>query len=799
MSARTMGLHEVTDASVGGKAYGLARLTAMGLAVPPAFVIRDAESGAYPADLDQRHEALGADAVAVRSSAQGEDGADASFAGQYETVLDVVGADSLRAAIDACVDSAGTDRARSYQADHLDGHAAAMNIVVQRMVDASVAGVVFTADPVSARRDLLVIDAVAGLGEALVSGEATPDHYGVDLDGVVVRRHLVDDEALLSDDQVGQIAQQARAAAAHEGQPLDLEWAIDQDGVLFWLQARPITTLPADLNEFDSVLPGRDDVLTISNVSEMMPGAVCPLTMSFTGWGIDYGLQHMQLTVGARKHIDSTWQVTASAYGHLFLNLTGNLVMSAGTLGSSAAQTGQTICGRIVPELTDPTPLPLARRIVNSGKLLRYCLKAPKVVEAFGDELAAFALRPGPDAATTWAEISGKLQFFDHSMAVHIQSSALSGFCCAIVENMVAGKSDESTAAEQAEAVRLLAGASGVESALMLEELDQLIDAVAAHPEAGDHLVGVDVAAATSWLQSEPVLARQLEQFLSRHGHRGYRELCVRDPSWGDDPAPLIQSMQAAVHAHLLTGGRREMHTEEIDQDGLSRGLKWLLPKAHNAIRRREHTKSQLVEVAHRFQLAFRRLGEQLADEGTLPDADLVHFFTTGELGAFISAPTSAAVAQALARRDALDYQQRFEFPEISVGLPQPLEPQVLEVTDGVLQGRPASRGVVEGIVRVAHTLAEAAALAPGEILVTPITDIGWTPYFSLIGGLVTDLGSSVSHGAVIAREYGLPCVVNARQATRYLQTGDRVLLDGDAGSVTLLSERVLASTFEAG
>jgi pyruvate,water dikinase len=245
--------------------------------------------------------------------------------------------------------------------------------------------------------------------------------------------------------------------------------------------------------------------------------------------------------------------------------------------------------------------------------------------------------------------------------------------------------------------------------------------------------------------------------------------------------------MQAAVHARLLTGGRREQHGEDIDWSALSRGLRWLLPRAHNAIRRREHTKSQLVELAHRFKLAFRYLGEQMASEGILPDADLVYFFSTSELPVFIAEPRSSAVEQALARRSALDYQQQFEFPEISVGLPQPLEPQSVDVADGVLQGRPASRGVVEGIVRVAHTLAEAAALEPGEILVTPITDIGWTPYFSLIGGLVTDLGSSVSHGAVIAREYGLPCVVNTRQATHFLQTGNRVRLDGDTGSVTLL------------
>jgi phosphohistidine swiveling domain-containing protein len=262
----------------------------------------------------------------------------------------------------------------------------------------------------------------------------------------------------------------------------------------------------------------------------------------------------------------------------------------------------------------------------------------------------------------------------------------------------------------------------------------------------------------------------------------------MRDPSWCDDLTPLIQSMQAAVHARLLTGGHRELHSEDIEWSALSRGLRWILPRAHNAIRRREHTKSQLVELAHRFKQAFRYLGERMAFEGLLPDADLVFFFSTSELSAFVAAPRASAVEHALARRCALDYQQQFEFPEISVGLPQPLEPQSVDMADGMLQGRPASRGVVEGVVRVAHTLQEAAALEPGEILVTPITDIGWTPYFSLIGGLVTDLGSSVSHGAVIAREYGLPCVVNTRQATRFLQTGNRVRLDGDTGRVTLLT-----------
>jgi phosphohistidine swiveling domain-containing protein len=787
MSSRISTLADITDASAGGKAYGLARLLAMGLPVPPAFVLRDASAEEFPPELEQYYRDLGKAAVAVRSSALGEDGAEASFAGQYDTVLNVTGIEQLREAVAQCVASASHERARSYQQAQTGGSGMTMNVVVQAMVNARVAGVVFTADPVSARRDLLVIDVVAGLGEALVSGEATPDHYGVNSSGAIVRRQLTGDKPLISDSEIAALAQQARAAARHEGHPLDLEWAIDEDGTLYWLQARPVTTLPADLNEFDTALPRPDDVLTISNISEMMPGAVCPLTGSFTGWGIDYGLQHMQVAVGARPGIVKAWQVTAWAYGHLFLNMTGNIVLSAAVLGSTVEQSAQSLCGRLVPELKPFPPQPLLRRVLNTTKLLRYCLRAPAVVDAFDRELAGFVIEKKADSAAMWAQLADKSAFFDHTMAVHIQSSALSGFLCSIVENMVSGRSNDSTGEEQAEAVRLLAGATEVESAVMLDELDTLIDTIAAHPQALEKFKQVSEACALAWLHETPEIAPAFAAFLSNHGHRGYRELCMRDPSWGDDPAPLIQSMQAAVHARLVTGGHSKAHAQAIDWSELSRGLRWILPKAHNAIRRREHTKSQLVDVAHRFKQGFRHLGELLQAEGALPDADLVNFFSTDELPAFVAAPDRAAVARALARREALSYQQRLEFPEISVGVPAPLEPRVVDTSEGVLHGRPASRGVVEGTVRVATTLQEAAQLQPGEILITPITDIGWTPYFSLIGGLVTDLGSAVSHGAVIAREYGLPCVVNTRDGTRFFSSGEQVRLDGDKGTVTRL------------
>lgn len=785
--ATIVSLDQITDLSAGGKAYGLAQLQRMELRIPPAFVVLSASAGEPLPDLTAHLDALGDTAVAVRSSAQGEDGADASFAGQYETVLDVRGEQAVQDAIAHCVSSVGSQRAQDYLQQQAGSDSAIMNVVVQRMVQAKFAGVVFTADPVSARRNHLVIDAVAGLGEALVSGEATPDHYVLDRAGDLVSHQLAGEEQMLSASQLEQIAAEARHAETSAGQPLDLEWAIDGEGTLYWLQARPITTLPSDLSEYDTPLPRPDDVLTISNVSEMMPGAVSPLTGSFTGWGIDYGLQHMQVTVGARPCIDPQWQVTAWSSGHLFLNLTGNVVMGAAVLGSSVEQTAQTLCGRVVPELKPMPPLPLWRRVINTGRLLHYCWAAPRVVRKFDQEMAEFRLDTHATSGEMWAEIHAKRGFFDHAMAVHIQSSALSGFMSAIVENMVAERSNQATLEEQAEAVRLLAGATEVESAVMLAELDELIAEVAAHPDAAADFGAVSVEQALAWLQSTEGVSTHFAAFLNSHGHRGYRELCMRDPSWGDDPVPLIQSMQASVNARLRGGDIKQAEHNAIDEASLSSGLRFMLPKAHNAIRRREHTKSHLVRAAHAFKQAFAQLGTLLVEEGHLPDADLVYFFDMDELGDFVTAPSPSQVEAAELRRKALPFQQRFSFPEISVGRPEPLQDDGVVADDGTLSGRPASTGVVEGPARVANTLAEAASLCPGEILVTPITDIGWTPYFSMIAGLVTDLGSSVSHGAVIAREYGLPCVVNTRVGTQVLRTGDRIRLDGDSGQITRL------------
>ena len=336
--------------------------------------------------------------------------------------------------------------------------------------------------------------------------------------------------------------------------------------------------------------------------------------------------------------------------------------------------------------------------------------------------------------------------------------------------------------------MRVMAGAADVESAVMLEELDAVVRTVAAdNAVAGVFLAAAPEVAVTTLRAADSPSGAALRRFLNRHGHRGYRELCMRDPSWADDPNGLGTMMQAMLQAALDPADRGPVSRESPAP--ASSSVRLLARLAQGGARGREHTKSKMALMAHALKRGYRHLGELLAGAGRLPDADLVFFFDRTELTRVVdSDDLTDLVERALQRREALAYQDALEFEDVSVGRPTP---RVLRrpcaAADGEIVGRPASRGVVEGPVRVAKSIHEARAVQRGEILVAPVTDVGWTPYFTVIAALVTDIGSSVSHGAVVAREYGLPCVVNTLVGTQVLQTGDRVRVDGDHGVVTRL------------
>ena len=781
-----LGVNQARLHAAGGKAAGLSQLMGWGLKVPAGFVILNAQRGQHPAELADYYRQLGAGQVAVRSSALGEDGVESSFAGQYESILNVSGLDELKDAIDRCVDSLTSQRASSYQRDkHIQS--SQMNVVVQNMVDASFAGVMFTVDPVSGRHDRQVIDAVAGLGEALVSGEATPDHYELDGEGKIVHSDLLGDPPMLSPQQCSALFSDAKKAVQEAGAPLDLEWAIDKTGELFWLQARPITTIGSDLNELDTPLkPG--DVLTRCNVGEMMPGASCPLTFSTTGRCIENGMQHMHVSYAGRPAVNEEWTQVAMSHGKLFLNMSGSIAAAANVLGVDAKSMGYSLCGGVVEELKEPKKSYWWIRLLGTMRMLKYLYTADGVIEKFEKRASHFSLPVTGTSHELASALDQALPFYSEAMAVHLQSSTTSGFASNILQGMISG-GQESTAVEQAEDASLMAGANDVESAVLVEQLDAIVAKIAENKEEAKQFINATPADAVTYLYSaDSKISTDFNDFLKRHGHRGYRELCMREASWADAPETLIATMQASVKGQL-GGARKVMKPQQVDLNNLSRGLRWILPKAHNAIRRREKTKSLLVDIANRFKRSYRALGEQLFSEGKLSDTDQVFFFTHRELIDFVDGKVDLGLWQSKtkARRTALHFQDKLKFEEICVGKPVPIDPRIHVNHEGKITGRPVSSGSVVGIARVAFSVDEAAGLNLGEILVAPITDVGWTPYFSLIAGLVTDVGSSVSHGAVIAREYGLPAVVNTRVATQQIKTGDKIHLDADTGVVTIL------------
>ncbi|MCU0848335.1 MAG: PEP-utilizing enzyme [Spirochaetes bacterium] len=776
-------LENIAGEASGGKASGLARLIKINLPVPRGFaVIGASEGGIHPDLLDEAYHGIGGGQVAVRSSATGEDGSSASFAGQYETFLNISGGEELREAINKCVASLAGGRAKAYR-EELDrpGPKINMTVIVQRMVDARCAGVLFTADPVTMRRDRIVIDAVRGLGDALVSGLAAPDHFKITRDGRIAVRDINGDEPVLDDSEINTLLSQALLAEKEWGCPLDMEWAIDPRGKLYWLQARPITTLEGDLHEFD-FHQGGADVYTTSNIGEMMPGAVSPLTMSTTVYGIDRGMQAMLINYGARKKITDGLFFVGIFYGHIFFNLTSMLTFCNNILGSSPDTLTHAICGRPVPELGECDYASIPVRILNSFRYARYIFGAPWRIRRFEKKLASFMIPEGRDSSETYRAIDSSLEFLAETYEMHLQSSAGSGFASGIIEGILTGGKAPS-ADEEAALADMLAGTGNVESAGILADLQAIIEILASDPARAEKYLQTDGMDSYLWLRTA---VPEFNAFMEKNGHRSFRELDIHQPGWGDDPVPLMVSMKAMLGARMQANPEKNRPgTGQSEKPRVKTGfaLRRLLKYSHDAIRRREYTKSILVDVTDRFKKSYRKLAAQLAAEGIIDDPELIFFLTQSELGRLAAGKEKSLAEKAGIRRRVHAIQQTFEFQQVFTGRPEPIEwtPEQ-DGSGGVLHGKPVSRGRVEGTARVVKTLAEASSLRPGEILIAPVTDVGWTPYYSFISGLATDIGSTISHGAVVAREYGLPTVVNLRTATHVFKTGDRVILDGDRG-----------------
>jgi phosphohistidine swiveling domain-containing protein len=342
----------------------------------------------------------------------------------------------------------------------------------------------------------------------------------------------------------------------------------------------------------------------------------------------------------------------------------------------------------------------------------------------------------------------------------------------------------------------LLSHIDGIESAEIIKALETIANALRAAREREELSQGNLLQWLQDSRQSGPV-GELFAQFVKDHGHRCVREVELREKPWSDDLSEVIHTLW------LMSGDGASEHNEEtydgpriIDQlvsdyPKLSKGaLGKISDLARGGVRKREYTKAIIIRISSQIRAAYRALASMLVSSGLLPDEDLIFFLTHQELGDLCAGvPNPTLVTKAQHRRRHYPAQMELRFPDFCKGIPRPVEVSTQHLESGSVHGGMAvSPGTARGKVRVVLSKDDAKAMEPGEIMVARFTDVGWTPYYGIAAGLITEIGSSLSHGAVVAREYGLPLVSNIENVTLLLKTGDTIEMSGTTGEIRLLS-----------
>ena len=791
-------ISEITDENIGGKARGLKILRDLGLNVPDAFVIVHPDLQSLDDNsLEKNIALLGNGPKAVRSSAVSEDGVTASFAGQFETYLHLNGYSEIRDAIVKCIKATRTDRVREYVTNLSENADLRISVILQNMVNAAVAGVVFSADPVTGRRDQIVINAVKGHGEGLVSGVMDAIHYKVFRSGSNIPDQVKKQGALLSPDQITEILNASKKAELHLGYPVDMEWAIDQDGTLQWLQVRPVTTLPdVHFNELDTVKGDSNDTWTLGNIGEMMPGVVTPLTYSVSFHAVDYGMTVWAEAAGAyslKKY--EGFRYIQMFYNRLFINMTNMMDYPRNVWLNKAENVQFAVTGKVIsiPDLQFTSNLPM--RVVHFIKQMISLSWTKKNVRRLLYLANNFKVIEKGKIDEDYQALDEAREVLKEAFGHHIIASSQSGTLYSALMGILTSNKRLPTSEDHHIATLLLTDIPDIESADAVKSLEQFALLISSEKRFADIFISATPAEALRLLlqDSPPEVNRAYRAFIERHGHRCVREAELHEKPWEENPVQLVQMLQTRVRSgarvHIHESSRKK--TQEI-LSGLKPMqriiIKSFLNSARTSVSRREITKSASIKVLHRIRTAWQHYAELLVQEGLLDDTDQIYYLTHEEIGKMIRDYSPAWRTKANKRRELLPQTAALQFTEVCQGIPEPIEEeQEIEILDGQLKGIPVSSGIVEARVRIVNTLEDAALLQPGEIMVASFTDIGWTPYFSIISGLITEIGSPLSHGAVVAREYGIPAVVGAKGAKQFLKDATLVKLDGDRGIVEIV------------
>jgi phosphohistidine swiveling domain-containing protein len=716
---------------IGAKAANLARLADAGFPVPHGLVVTPAAEERWAEARPRLLEAatkVGTGMFAVRSSGTAEDLQGASFAGQYETVLSVP-PEGLPGAVRGVFDSADASRVSAYREARREASAGTgkpqMAVLVQAMVEADASGVAFTADPVTGERDEVVLTAVRGLGERLVSGEAVGDEWVVSGDDAILRR---ESDGALTRGQALEVARLARRVEAHFGAPQDVEWAISGDK-LYLLQARPMTALPEPV-EWEPPAPGY--WMRNFRLGEWLPEAMTPLFSDWLLALIEGGyLRGMRSTVGA-----------VVPFGYASIN------------------------GWYYTTLPEVSPGLLLRALAESrGRMVSVMFNA--LVRVNNDPV-------GADRAVL------------RRLADEWRDELLPRY-----RRLVGSAQERVESATPAELVGIV------------EEVGTT---------AGEYLFSLAIVGGSAW-KMEAALAKFLREHPAASVDSGHQVLLRGLPDVeAGTPPHAVQS----VDWYRPTLGELGLAGEDPDARGRQRQIAAEREAAEEACRavladrpRQLARFDALLEVAQRYttlreqqarnftlgwpllRRCALRLGEGLSKDGLIDDPADVFFLTRTELGEHED-PRNA-VAE---RNERWERQSRLAAPLDLGDPPRAIRSLVHGATeaartkpvapDALLVGEPASPGRASGAVRIVRGPEDFRDFREGEVLVARLTAPAWTPLFGRAAAVVTDGGTLAAHASLVAREYGIPAVVGAEDATLRLRDGQTVTVDGGAGTVEL-------------
>ncbi len=775
----------------GGKFKGLVQLGHAGLNVPPFFALH-LESDTMPGELPEALKSFADNPVAVRSSAQNEDGQDQSFAGQYETILNVKPlADKVWIAALKCKASADSDRVKAYQ-DSSNG-SNDFAVVVQQMVEPIWAGVLFSIDPVRNMHDRMLLSAVRGQGEQLVSGQVNS------LDSVIPKWGSNKGQALGMPENMDwnpewtkALFEGAKAMEEQLGAPQDLEWAIDAQGTLWWLQCRPVTTSSSfHVNELDTQLNADSethDWFTLGNIGEMMPGAVSPLTARLFGGAIEAGLRDFAKRSGALPQNAATPRYVQVFYGRLFFNLSSLYDFARHTALNQKENIERSIVGRTLstPEVERETKG--LRRSLNFLGQVRYIQSAGARLRSLEKSAELWQPSWSDNPELLLEQLAKGAKRMEQAFMHHFATSSQSGSYYAALLQMLEKRFPEPGKAAGL-ANQLLTSIGAIESADPLARLGDLADEILMHPSFDQAFVQADISEARIMLEryAPESVTRKFAEFMERHGHRGVREAEFLEPTWEEAPESLLGMLQQMVRS----GGKADAVVSKASKlPKLKSGEAFLAKLSRGAVLKREKSKALAIRIIHRLRQGYRRLGNIAKQQGHLNEAEDIFFLLPEEHALLFKKGIPNAKAIVEGRRRAFTTASTFQFSDLFQGRPFPKLPQIRKnLEEGQWAGVPVSPGKVKAQVRMVRSMEDATALKSGEIMVSGFTDIGWTPYYTVASALITEMGSPLSHGAVVAREYGLPAVVGVSGIMDELSTGDLVELDAYNGTIVLVQK----------